>query len=60
MPAGGATGGCSCCGIAADGGVGDALRSSFGFGVWNSTTHSLQLQEPSGGEVSAGDKQYMW
>lgn len=31
----------------------------FAFGVWNSCKHNLQLQDPSGGAVSAGDKQYM-
>lgn len=64
-PGGGgpAPNGICCCGPAEDeaGGpvTGPAFGSPFGFGVWNSTTHNLQLQDPSGGDVSAGDKQYM-
>jgi len=28
--------------------------------LWNSTRQSRQLQEPSGGEESGGERQYMW
>lgn len=28
--------------------------------LWNSAVQMAQLQEPSGGDVSGGDKQYMW
>lgn len=27
---------------------------------WNSLMHSLQLQQPSGGDVRGGVKQYTW
>lgn len=46
-------------GAADTGGVGGGGALAL-FGVWNSSMQSLQLQEPSGGAVSAGDKQYMW
>jgi len=36
------------------------FRIDVNYFEWNSLMHNLQLQQPSGGDVSGGVKQYTW